>query len=151
MAQMHEGVAAAKATKVLLHLPGTVCAMAEARAAAGRPEEGLSTLDKAVALVEETDERHQATEVHRLRADMLVMQGDEAEAEVSVHKALEVARRQSAKSRELRATMRLPRLWQAQGRIDEARQELAAILSCCTEGFDSPDLVEARALFEELS
>jgi predicted ATPase len=79
------------------------------------------------------------------------MQGHEAEAEARLHKAIEVARRQSAKSWELRATVSLCRLWQGQGRTDEARHALAEIHGWFTEGFDTPDLKEAKALLEELS
>jgi predicted ATPase len=79
------------------------------------------------------------------------MQGDDAEAEASLHKAIEVARGQSAKSWRLRATTSLARLWQEQGRIDEARQMLAEIYGWFTEGFDRPDLKEAEALLQELS
>jgi len=79
------------------------------------------------------------------------MQGNEAEAEASLHQAIDVARRQSARSWELRATTSLARLWQAQGRIDEAHRVLAAIYAWFTEGFDTPDLKEARALLGELS
>ena len=84
------------------------------------------------------------------------MQGDEAEAslhdaERSFQHAIEVARRQSARSWELRATTSLARLWQKQGRTDEARQALAEIYNWFTEGFDTLDLKEARALLEELS
>ena len=78
------------------------------------------------------------------------MQGDEAEAEASLHKAIEVARRQQAKSWELRATTSLARLWQTQGRKDEARRMLTEIYDWFTEGFDTPDLQEAKALLEEL-
>jgi predicted ATPase len=79
------------------------------------------------------------------------MQGDEAEAEASLHKAIAVARRQQAKSWELRATTSLARLWREQGRTDEARQMLAEIYGWFTEDFDTPDLREAKALLEELS
>ena len=79
------------------------------------------------------------------------MQGDDAEAEASFHKAVEVARRQQAKSWELRATVSLCRLWRKQGRVDEARQMLAEIYNWFTEGFDTPDLQEARTLLEKLS
>jgi len=100
--------------------------------------------------VEETDERHWEAELYRLRAELLLMQGDDAEAEASFHKAVEVARRQQAKSWELRATVSLCRLWQKQGKVDEARQMLAEIYNWFTEGFDTPDLQEAKALLEEL-
>jgi predicted ATPase len=79
------------------------------------------------------------------------MQGEDAEAEASLKKAMEVARRQSAKSWELRATTALARLWQEQGRIEEARQRLAEIYGWFTEGFDTPDLKEAKALLDELA
>ena len=75
----------------------------------------------------------------------------EDEAEECFHKALEIARQQQAKSLELRATMSLSRLWQQQGRKDEARQMLAEIYGWFTEGFDTQDLQEAKALLEELT
>ena len=73
------------------------------------------------------------------------------EAEECFHKAVDIARRQSAKSLELRAVMSLARLWQQQGRMEEARQMLAEIYGWFTEGFDTADLKEAKALLEELS
>jgi len=108
--------------------------------------------------VEQTDERHWEAELYRLKGELLLMQGHDAEAEASLHQAescfqhaVEVARRQSAKSWELRATVSLCRLWQVQGRMDEARQMLAEVYGWFTEGFDTPDLQEAKALLEELS
>ena len=74
----------------------------------------------------------------------------QSEAEAYFHKAIEIARRQQAKSWELRAVMSLARLWQQQGRKDEARQMLAEIYSWFTEGFDTADLKDAQALLEEL-
>jgi predicted ATPase len=79
------------------------------------------------------------------------MQGHEAEAEASFQHAIEVARRQQAKSWELRATVGLCRLWQKQGRMDEARHLLPEIYDWFTEGFDTSDMKEAQALLEELS
>ncbi|HJY82525.1 MAG TPA: hypothetical protein VKK81_15770 [Candidatus Binatia bacterium] len=75
----------------------------------------------------------------------------EAEAEACFHKAIEIARKQQAKSLELRAVMSLSRLWQKQGRKEEARQMLAKIYGWFTEGFDTRDLQEAKALLEELN
>jgi predicted ATPase len=75
----------------------------------------------------------------------------ETEAEACFHKAIEIARRQGAKSLELRAVMSLVRLWKEQGKKEEARQRLAEIYSWFTEGFDTADLQEAKALLEELS
>ena len=151
MAQIREGMAVDKSMGVRLNLSGTLCSLAEAQAKAGQPEEGFTTLTEALALVEETDERYCEAELYRLRAELLLMQGDEVEAEISVLKAIEVARRQQAKSWELRATVSLARLWQRQGRVDEARQMLAEVYGWFTEGFDTPDLMEAKMLIEELA
>ena len=76
---------------------------------------------------------------------------NEREAEACFHQALDVARRQQAKSLELRAAMSLSRLWQQQGKRDEARELLAPVYGWFTEGFDTADLQEAKALLEELS
>ncbi|NIO71040.1 MAG: AAA family ATPase [Anaerolineae bacterium] len=158
MAQMREGMAALQSVGVRWYLSGTLCSLAEAQAKAGHPEEGLTTLAEALALVEQTDERHWEAELYRLKGELLLTQGDEAEAEASFHQAescfqhaIEVARRQQAKSWELRATVSLARLWQEQGKREEARQMLAEIYGWFTEGFDTPDLQEAKALLEELS
>jgi predicted ATPase len=84
--------------------------------------------------------------------ELLLMKGvHEGEVERHFQKAFDVAREQSAKSLELRATMSLARLWQKQGKKEEARQRLAEIYDWFTEGFDTHDLVEAKALLEELS
>ncbi|TEU12982.1 MAG: tetratricopeptide repeat protein, partial [Anaerolineales bacterium] len=151
MAQMREGMAAHQSVGVRLNLSEKLCSLAEAQAKAGQPEEGLATLAEALALVEETNERYCEAELYRLKGELLLAQGDDAEAEASFHKAIEVARRQQAKSWELRATVSLCRLWQQQGRMDEARQMVAEIYGWFTEGFDTPDLQEARALLEGLS
>jgi predicted ATPase len=151
MAQMREGMAAHQSRGVQCYLSGTLRSLAEAQAKAGQPEEALTTLAEAFAFVEQTDERHWEAELYRLRAELLLMQGDEAGVEASLQKAVEVARRQQAKSWELRATVSLCRLWQEQGRMDEAHQMLAEIYGWFTEGFDTPDLQEAKALLEELS
>jgi predicted ATPase len=151
MAQMREGMAVDQSLGLRCYLSGALGSLAEAQAKAGHPEEGLTTLAEALALVEQTDERHWEAELYRLRAELLLNQGDEAGAEASFQKAIEVARRQQAKSWELRATVSLARLWQEQGRVDEARQMLAEVYGWFTEGFDTPDLQEAKALIEELS
>ena len=151
MAHIREGMAVRRSTGGRCHLAGAVGSLAEAQTKAGQPEQGLTTLDEALALVEETDERYWETELHRLRAELLLMQGDEAEAEASFHKAIEVARRQNAKSWELRATTSLAYLWQKQGKVDEARLVIEEIYGWFAEGFDTPDLKEAKALLDELT
>jgi len=122
------------------------------------PVDYQQVLDEALAQVEETGERYCEAELRRLKGELLLMHGDDAEAEANQHqaescfqRAIEVARRQSARSWELRATTSLCRLWQKQGKQGKARQVLAEIYGWFTEGFDTPDLRDARSLLEELS
>jgi len=159
IAQLRQGLAAWETMGTRYRRPTFLAWLAEAYGKAGQAEEGLSVLAEALAQVEKTGERYYEAELYRLEGELLLMQdGDEAEAEASFHqaescfqRAVEVARRQRAKSWELRATVSLCSLWQEQGRMDEARQMLAEIYGWFTEGFDTPDLQEARALLEELS
>jgi tetratricopeptide (TPR) repeat protein len=151
IAQIREGMSAMESMGVRCYLSGTLRALADAQAKAGQPREGLATLAEALVFVEETDQRHSEAELYRLRAELLLMLGDETEAERSLHKAIEVARRQQGKSWELRATVTLCRLLQKQGKQAEARQLLSEIYGWFTEGFDTPDLKEAKALLDELS
>jgi DNA-binding SARP family transcriptional activator/predicted ATPase/energy-coupling factor transporter ATP-binding protein EcfA2 len=151
IAQIREGMAGTYSDPAKLYLAGTLCHLGEAEGKAGDLEQGLSTLAEGLALVERTAEHHWEAELHRQRGELLLMQRDEAEAEASFHKAIEVARHQQAKSWELRATTGLARLWQGQGRTNEARQALAEIYDWFREGFDTPDLREAASLLEELS
>jgi adenylate cyclase len=151
IAQMRTSIADLRATDAWCSMTETLCATALAQARSGDLQAGQATLTEALAVVEEADERHWEAELNRVRAELLLMQGDEAEAESSLHKAVEVARRQSARSWELRATTSLARLWQKQGRTDEARKALAEIYGWFTEGFDSADLKEAKTLLKELS
>ena len=149
-AQVREGMATRQSIGARCCLSGILGSLAEAQAT-GHPEEGLATLAEAFAFVAETDERYWEAELHRVQAELLLMQGDGAGAEASLQEALEVARRQRARAWELRATTSLARLWQAQGRVDEAHQVLAEVYGWFTEGFDTRDLQEAKALLDELS
>ena len=119
----------------------------------GKPEEGLHELTKALELANETGERWWEAEIYRLKGELLqaLSVADQGEVETCFHQALDVARRQQAKSLELRASMSLSRLWQIQGKRTEARKLLAEIFGWFTEGFDTPDLQDAKALLEELS
>ena len=129
---------------------------------------GLPPWPKALAIVEETGERWYEAELYRLKGELLLAQevrsqkstntdprllmpDAQGEAEACFLKAIEIARRQQAKSLELRATMSLARLWQQQGKKHEAHQLLAEIYGWFTEGFDTKDLQEAKALLEELT
>jgi len=158
IAQMRQGLDTLQAMGTEILRSHWLALLAEAQASAGQAEEGLSVLAEALAQVEKTGERYYEAEIHRLKGELLLMQGHEAEAEASFHQAescfqhaIEVARRQQAKSWELRATVSLCRLWQKQGKVDEARQMLAEIYGWFTEGFDTPDLQEARTLLDELT
>ncbi len=150
IALMRAGIEGHRSVGKLFDVPRTLGAVAVLQARAGRPGDALATLDEALTLVEETDERYCEADLHRLRADLLLIAGREGEAEACLHKAIDVARGQAARSWELRATTDLAHLWQAQGRAAEARQRLGAIYGWFREGFDTPDLKEARALLEEL-
>jgi predicted ATPase len=151
MAQMREGIAALQSRGGWCHLPGRLRALAEAQAKAGHAEEALTTFGEALAFVEDTDEGLWEAELHRLKGELLLTQGDDAEAEASFQKAIEVARRQQAKSWELRATVSLCRLWQQQGKREEAQQRLAEVYDWFTEGFDTADLIEAKMLLDALA
>jgi DNA-binding SARP family transcriptional activator/predicted ATPase len=134
---------------VLQHLP----LLAEAHRKAGMVSEGLAVVDRALELVQATGCRMDEPEVHRLKGELLLMKGDDAEAEAvkCFRQAIEVAQQQQAKSWELRATTSLCRLWQKQGKAEEARRALAEICGWFTEGFATRDLQEAKALLDELS
>jgi len=103
--------------------------------------------------MEQHDERWWEAEICRLRGVLLLRQPGtpQAEAEAWFQRALDVARRQEAKSLELRAAMSLSRLWQQQGKRQEAHDLLAKVYDWFTEGFDTPDLQEAKALLDELA
>jgi len=127
--------------------------LADVAAHLGHTAEGLQALAEAHTLVEQHDERWWEAEVCRLRGVVLLRQPEtpQAEAETWLQRALDVARRQEAKSLELRAAMSLARLWQQQGKQAEARVLLAPVYEWFTEGFDTADLQEAKVLLEALA
>ncbi len=150
--QMEQGFSEWKSIGMVLGLSYWPLWLAEGYAKAGRAKEGLSVLADALAMAEETEEAYCVAEVHRLKGELLLMQGEaEAEAETCFRQALDIARRQSAKSYELRAAMSLSRLLQKQGKQEEASEMLNEIYSWFTEGVDTADLKKAKALLEELS
>jgi predicted ATPase len=118
----------------------------------GDSEAGCKLLTEAFDLVERNDERNWEAELYRLKGAVLLAQSapDGIEAEACFHCALDIARHQHAKSLELRAAMSLTRLWQSQGKRQEARELLASVYGWFTEGFDTADLKEAKALLDEL-
>ena len=127
--------------------------LAEVSAHLGHPEDGLQALAEAHTLIEQQEERYWEAEVCRLRGVLLLRQPGtpQAEAETWLQRALDIARRQEAKSLELRAAMSLSRLWQQQGKQAEARELLASVYGWFTEGFDTKDLQEAKVLLEALA
>jgi predicted ATPase len=153
IAQIHKGLVALRATGAENFRPYFLALLADAYGKMMQVREGLALLDEALALVNKTGERWPEAELHRLKGELLLsLSGDNhAEAEECLRQALDVARCQHTKSLELRAAMGLSRLWQQQGKRVEARQLLAEVYGWFTEGFDTADLQEARALLEELS
>ena len=133
-----------------LYHPYHLALLAEAYGQAGQPEAGLTCLAEALTLVEVTEERWWEAEVYRLKGELLLRlpTPDLPQATACLHQALEVARRQQARALELRAALSLGRLWQQQGKRDQAQQLLTAIYSWFTEGFETPDLQEARIWLE---
>ncbi|HXZ02801.1 MAG TPA: AAA family ATPase [Stellaceae bacterium] len=145
-----EGLAAVRATGAVAGTPVALMSLAASHAALGRPAEGLECLAEAAGIIETTEERTTEAELHRLRGDLLDAAGDRSAAGRAYRQALEVARRQGARLLELRAAIGLARLWRGEGRRGDARDLLAPIYAWFTEGFDAPDLKEAKALLEEL-
>ena len=107
--------------------------------------------DAAPSIIEATGERWYEAEIRRLRGDLLKAAGDSTAAEASFRDAIAVASKQQAKLFELRASASLSRLWRDQGKVQQARELLAPVYGWFTEGFDTRDLKDAKALLEELS
>jgi predicted ATPase len=150
IAQVRQGFAAWQAWGTAHLHPAHM--VAEAYGKAGLMAEGLAVLAEALRQVDMTGERKYEAELYRLKGELLWHGGDRPdEAEACLHHALTVARGQQAKAWELRAAVSLSRLWQQQGMCTEARDLLAPIYGWFTEGFDTADLQEAKALLEALS
>ena len=152
-AQMQQGLAALQATGGRLRLPYYLALLAGAYRCNGQVEKGLHLLDEAFAEMQQTGEHCWEAELHWLQGDLLMAHttADQATAEACLHQTLEVARRQQAKSWELHAAIRLARLWQSQGEEQAAYDLLAPVYAWFTEGFETADLQEAKALLHELA
>jgi predicted ATPase len=153
LAQIRQGIAGYRATGAELFVPYFYTVLADVCDHLGHTAEGLQALAEAYTLVEQQEERWWEAEVCRLRGVLLLRQPGtpQAEAEAWLQRALDVARRQEAKSLELRAAMSLSRLWQQQGKRAEAHELLAPVYNWFTEGFDTADLQEAKELLGELA
>ena len=138
MAQVRQGITAWRAIGAVLNVPYLCTVLADVAAHLGHTEDGLQALAEAYTLVEQHDERYWEAEIHRLQGVMLLQQPmtPQAEGEAWLQRALDVARRQEAKALELRAAMRLSRLWQQQGKHAEAQALLVPIYGWFTEGFE---------------
>ena len=146
-----QGLAAYRATGAALLLPRLLTELARGHGKAGRPSEGLQCLDEAMRQVEATQERWAEAQMYCVRGELFIAVRDFAAAEASIHQAIAVARRQEAKLWELRAAMSMARLWHDQGKRQQAHDLLAPAYDWFTEGFDTLDLKEAKALRDELS
>jgi class 3 adenylate cyclase/predicted ATPase len=170
IARIRQGLTSLRATGAAVFTPYYLALLAEAYGRDGQAGEGLTVVGEALAIVDKNEERWWEAELNRLKGELTLQkcqvsgstfqdqgspkseaQSLESEAEECFWKVIEIARRQQAKSLELRAAMSLARLWQQQGKKAEAHEMLSEIYNWFTEGFDTTDLQEATALLEELA
>jgi predicted ATPase len=142
-----------RAAGATVWLPMWLSYLASAYAQLGQYDDARRCVGEAMMVMETTKERWFEGEVNRITGQIVLLSPgpDAAEAEVYFERALQVARRRQAKSHELRATMSLARLWRSQGKPQQARELLAPVYGWFTEGFDTLDLKEAKALLEKLA
>jgi predicted ATPase len=150
--QIGRGIAAFRATGAELYRPYFLGLLAEAYGRRAHIDRGLQVLDEALALVDRTGERFHEPQLYRLQGQFLLARSrdNDRAAEACFQRALTIARRHHAKSPELRAAVSLSRLWQQQGQDARARCLLEDIYGWFSEGFDTGDLKEAKALLDEL-
>jgi predicted ATPase len=152
--QIRQSLAAHRATGAEAGQPYALAFLARAYGQEGQGDKGQQVLDEALAHVHRTGERCYEAELYRLKGELLLQGGKRhhtlADVEESFRQAVAVARRQQAKSLELRAALSLARLWQQQGQRTAAYELLAPVYDWFTEGFDTADLQEAKTLLEEL-
>jgi predicted ATPase len=151
MSLLRSGSAAHRATATELWMPHHIALLARACEIAGRIEEASTLFDEAWQIADRTGERWFVAELYRHKGQLLLRQGHTEAAEELYRKALSIAEEQGAKLWELRATMSLARLRRDQDRRAEARDLLAPVYGWFTEGFDMPDLKQAKALLDELA
>jgi len=169
---MRQGFTVFQSIGAKLSLSVFLCELAWAQGRAGQLDEGLALLAEAQMIIDKTGERLYEVELYRMKGELTLQKANQkskdksrkskilnpqsqildlhSEAEVCFHKAIKVARRQQAKSLELRAATSLARLWQQQGKRAEAHCMLSEIYQWFTEGFETTDLQEAKALLNEL-
>jgi predicted ATPase len=127
--------------------------LADGQRAAGQHAEALGTVESGLAMAAATGQHFHDASLHRLKGELLLATdpASSAQAEALFRRALDIARAQEAKSFELRTATSLARLWQCQGKLAEARALLAPVYEWFTEGFDTGDLIAAKALLDELT
>jgi predicted ATPase len=153
IAELRAAMATIRAIGTVLELPWYLALLAGAYGIVGQAAEGLDAIAEALAQVASTNERFYEAEIYRVKGELLLKprgSNTVAEAETCFRQALDIARLQSAKSWELRAAMSLARLWSEQGRRTEGHDLLAPVYGWFTEGFDTPDLKDAKAMLDEL-
>jgi len=148
--QLNKGFETLREEGIGLYLSGTFATLAEGQLRADLIEDARATIDEAFKFVEETDERYWESELFRLKGELLIMDGEISGAEACMNRAIEIAQKQSAKSLELRAAMSLSRLWQQRGKKTQAKKMLVEVYNWFTEGFDTPDFIEAKELLDKL-
>jgi predicted ATPase len=153
IAQLHQGLTAFRAIGGGLARSYFLSLLAEAHGIMRQPEAGLTVLVEALTCAETTGVRWYESELYRLKGELLLQQAsdNQAEAETCFQQAMAIAQNQQAKPFELRTATSLARLWQQQGKRQEAYDLLAPVYHWFTEGFDTTDLKEAKALLDELA
>jgi predicted ATPase len=147
-----KGYGAFRTTGAEVRVPSYLAMLGDAYTQSARFEEAHKALNEGLAIAAKNDDRCHEAELYRLKGELqLAASPDEAAAEGWFRQAIETARRQQSRAWELRATTSLARLWQGQGRRNEARAALAAVYGTYTEGFTTPDLMDAAALLESLA
>ena len=151
--QMHQGLAAHRATEIEIFHPYFLGLLADVYGRAQQTTAGLTLLIEALALVDKTGQRFYEAELYRLKGELLRQQTSDnhTEAESCFQQALVASRSQQAKSLELRAATSLAQLWQRQGKREEAERLLGHVYGWFTEGFDTADLMDAKALLDALT
>jgi adenylate cyclase len=149
---MRQSLDAWRATGAELPVPYYLDLIAEACGKTGQPDKGLALLDDGLAAAKRSGESWWKAEIYRLKGELRLAESPEAEREAELYflTAIDVARHQGAKSLELRAAMSRSRLWQREGRSDEARQSLSEVYGWFSDGLATADLRDAKSLLEAL-
>ena len=157
ISELREGISSMRLTRTKYTLPLFQAWLGELYLKANQIEDGTNAIEEGLASANEDGDRFSLPEFHRIRGQLLLARsvkpgsGEEEEAETAFRKAMQIARAHQAKSPELRSTVCLASLWRAQGKRVEARELLRPIYDWHTEGFDTVDLTEAKALLDDLN